>query len=224
MRYIFNYKLTAPGDLLDSGSYLQDGIITLHDSILYYKIIILIVVSWVLFMSIYSSIPYKTVSGGFSLKDFYFNSQLEIIWTIIPGIILVFIGLPSFRLLYLMGDILEPNLTIKVEGHQWFWSYHYNDTSFDSYMIKDLTPGVNRLLDTDNYLILPSNTFIRFLVTSTDVIHAFAVPALGIKCDATPGRINALGVEAYRPGFYYGQCSELCGIGHSYMPINIKII
>lgn len=224
MRYIYNYRLDYPGDFLDSGSYVFDGITTLHDSILYYELLIITVVAWILFLSLYTNIPYKTMTGGFSLKDFYFNTNLEVIWTIIPMIILIIIGLPSFRLLYLMGDILEPNLTIKVEGHQWFWSYSYNDVSFDSYMVKDLNPGINRLLDTDNYLILPSNTFIRFLITSTDVLHSFAIPALGIKCDATPGRINAVGIEAYRPGFYYGQCSELCGVGHSFMPINLKII
>ena len=224
MRLIYSYKLGTPGDLLDSGSYLADGISSLHDNILYYEILILVVVSWMLFFSIWSSFPYFSNSGGFSLKDFYFNSQLEIIWTIVPALILILIAIPSFRLLYLMNDIHSPSITIKVQGSQWFWNYSYNDQSFDSYMIKELTPGVNRLLDTDNYLILPSNCFIRFLITSSDVLHSFAVPALGIKVDAIPGRINSVGVEIYRTGLYYGQCSELCGIGHSYMPINIKVI
>lgn len=108
--------------------------------------------------------------------------------------------------------------------HQWYWSYSYGDTEFDSYLLQDINPGNFRLLDTDEYLILPSNTFIRFLITSTDVIHSWGVPALGIKMDACPGRLNQTGVEIYRPGLYFGQCYELCGVGHAFMPITLKVI
>lgn len=224
MRKLYNYRMKSHYDLLDSGSYVYDVLSNFYDYVLFYEILILVVVSWMLVYSLYTIFPYNSQSGGFSLKDIYYNSKLEIIWTIIPAIILIFIAIPSFNILYLMNDLSLPSQTIKVQGNQWFWNYSYNDVTFDSYMIKDLSPGINRLLDTDNYLIIPSNCFIRFLVTSSDVLHSFSIPALGVKVDAVPGRINSVGLEVYRTGFYYGQCSELCGINHSYMPINIKVI
>jgi heme/copper-type cytochrome/quinol oxidase subunit 2 len=108
--------------------------------------------------------------------------------------------------------------------HQWYWSYNYNDNEFDSYPLKDLNLGDFRLLDTDEYLILPSNTFIRFLFTSTDVLHSWSIPSLGIKVDCIPGRLNQSGIEIYRPGLYYGACYELCGVGHAFMPITLKVV
>jgi len=204
-------------DFSDSASYIMDGIISLNDHIMYYELLILTVVLWLLFSVFYSR-------NSFILKDLYHNSNLEIIWTIIPGLILILIALPSFRLLYLMDDFLDSKLSIKVIGNQWYWSYNYNDIDFDAYMSQDLNPGFFRLLETDEYLILPSNTPIRFLVTASDVIHSWAIPALGIKMDACPGRLNQVGVEIYRSGLYYGQCSEICGINHGFMPIALKVI
>ncbi len=218
MRILFNHTVDSHWDFLDSGTYIMDGIISLNDHILYYEIILLILVSWILFILLYKNNSY------FSLKDLNHGSVLEIVWTLIPGVILILIALPSFRLLYLLDDFLEPSITIKVIGSQWYWNYAYGDEFFESYLLQDLEPGVFRLLDTDEYLIIPSNTTIRFLITSTDVIHSWSIPALGIKTDAIPGRINQTSTEIYRPGIYYGQCMELCGIQHAFMPITLKVV
>jgi len=217
MFFIFCYTLTPNYDFLDSGSYIMDGIISLNDHILYYELLILTIVVWTLLSVIIKS-------NSFILKDLYFGSLIEIIWTLIPGIILIMIAIPSFRLLYLMDDYSDTTMSIKVIGHQWYWSYSYDNFYFDSYLSQDLTPGSFRLLDTDEHLIVPSNVPIRFLVTSTDVIHSWTIPALGIKMDACPGRLNQIGVEIYRAGLYFGQCGELCGINHAFMPITLKVI
>ena len=167
----------------------------------------------------------------FSLKANKFFSHcklIEIFWTIVPAIILYAIALPSFALLYSLDDLTDPYLTLKITGHQWYWSYEYNlvdiegfTTSFDSYMINydDLMPGMLRLLEVDNRLILPTNQHIRLLITSADVLHSWAVPSFGIKVDACPGRLNHATLFIRRPGLYYGQCSEICGINHGFMPI-----
>lgn len=222
MFIIFNHFVDNHFDFLDSASYLMDGIISLNDHILYYEIIILIIVIWIIIILMLNNVP-------FTIKDITHNTLLEIIWTIIPAIILIFIALPSFRLLYLMEDLVLPNLTVKVIGHQWYWSYGIHHAQFaidfDSYLNKnDLNIGDFRNLDVDEHLILPANTYIRFLITATDVIHSWGIPQLGIKLDAIPGRINQIGLEIYRPGLYYGHCYEICGFGHSYMPILVKVI
>lgn len=215
---LFCHAVNSKTWFLDSGSYIQDGIISLNDHILYYEIILTILVIWMLFIIIFKNNHY------FTLKDFNHGSLLEIVWTLLPGLILIFIALPSFRLLYLIDDFLQPSLTIKVIGSQWYWNYAYNDNYFESYLVQDLKPGILRLLDTDKYLILPSNTTIRFIITSSDVIHSWAIPSLGIKTDAIPGRINQTSTEIYRPGLYFGACMELCGVGHAFMPITLKVI
>jgi cytochrome c oxidase subunit 2 len=204
-------------DFLDSGSYIMDGIISLNDYLIFYEITLLVIVFWMLVVVLFNK-------NKFEIKDLIHGSVLEIVWTLIPGIVLILIALPSFRLLYLVDDILEPSITIKVVGHQWYWSYIYGDNEFDSYLIKDLNIGNFRLLDTDEFLILPSNVFIRFLITSTDVIHSWSIPSLGIKTDAIPGRLNQTGLEIYRPGLYFGACYELCGVGHAFMPITLKVV
>lgn len=223
MNILHSHFLGNKYDFLDSGSYIMDGLISLNDHILYYEILLLVIVLWMLLILFSYKAP-------FSLKDLTHGSILEIIWTLVPAVILVLIALPSFRLLYLMDDILNPDMSIKVIGHQWYWSYSYLNINnneiieFDSYMNKDLNIGGLRNLDVDEHLILPSNTYLRFLITSTDVIHSWALPGLGIKMDAIPGRINQIGLEVYRPGVYYGQCSEICGQAHSFMPIVVKVI
>lgn len=174
---------------------------------------------------------------------------LEIIWTLIPAIILIFVAIPSFSLLYSMDEIIEPLLTIKVIGHQWYWSYEFLDPNilfklyfeanesskgnidylnitcnFDSYMLSDdlLTKNNSkRLLEVDNKLYLPIETNIRLLITSADVLHSWAIPSLGIKLDACPGRLNQTSVYIKRPGTFYGQCSEICGVNHGFMPISV---
>jgi len=165
-----------------------------------------------------------------NLSKLKHNERIEIIWTIFPTIILWIIGLPSLKLLYMMDEILDPEITIKVKGNQWYWNYSYGDyeeeISYDSYMIsdEDLNKGELRKLTVDNYLILPINTSIRFIITSSDVLHSFSIPAFGIKMDAVPGRLNSVGVIINRLSTYYGQCSEHCGINHSNMPIGIKSV
>nr|YP_009694522.1 cytochrome c oxidase subunit II [Eurydema qinlingensis]QEI26507.1 cytochrome c oxidase subunit II [Eurydema qinlingensis] len=155
------------------------------------------------------------------------GQTIELIWTLLPAVTLIFIALPSLRLLYMIDEINNPSITLKVIGHQWYWSYEYSDfseTEFDSYMkpINDLNPQDLRLLDVDNRTILPMNMQIRVVVTAADVLHSWAVPALGIKIDAVPGRLNQGNININRPGVMYGQCSEICGANHSFMPIVIE--
>ncbi len=157
------------------------------------------------------------------------HTLLEVAWTVIPVIILIVIAVPSFRLLYLQRDIPDADLTIKAIGSQWYWSYEYPDNgniSFDSVMVEDdeLKPGQPRLLTVDENIVVPVNKVVRVIVTANDVIHAFAVPAFGIKIDAVPGRLNETWFKAEKTGVYYGQCSELCGLRHAYMPIAVEVV
>jgi cytochrome c oxidase subunit 2 len=170
-----------------------------------------------------------------NVQKFTHSSVLEFIWTLVPAAILLFISVPSFALLYSLDELIEPSLTLKVIGHQWYWSYEYSDclyfpttesVNFDSYMIatSDLTKGTFRLLEVDNRVVLPTNTHIRLLVTSADVLHSWAIPSFGIKIDACPGRLSQGSLLIKREGVFYGQCSEICGINHGFMPIVIKTV
>nr|AVP25674.1 cytochrome c oxidase subunit II [Kalophrynus pleurostigma] len=155
--------------------------------------------------------------------------EIEMVWTIMPAIILIVIALPSLRILYLMDEISNPDITIKAIGHQWYWSYEYSDfadLNFDSYMVptKDLTPGQFRLLEVDNRMISPVGMATRTLITADDVLHSWAVPTLGVKTDAIPGRLSQASFLISRPGLYYGQCSEICGANHSFMPIVVEAL
>lgn len=159
------------------------------------------------------------------------NVPLEIAWTVIPVIILIIIAIPSFKLLYYTERTADPEMTLKVTGYQWYWGYAYPDQEIDeflSYMIPDADinydAGQKRLLSTDNMVVLPVDTNIAIEVTAADVLHSFAVPAFGVKKDAVPGRLNQTWVRINEPGTYYGQCSELCGTGHAYMPIEIRAV
>ena len=159
---------------------------------------------------------------------------IELIWTITPAVILILIAFPSFKLLYLMDEVDDFSMSVLAEGHQWYWSYQYPDflnsdeelIDFDSYLVpeSDLEDGALRMLEVDNRVILPELTHVRFIITSGDVIHSFSVNALGIKCDAYPGRLNQVSVFINRPGVFYGQCSEICGILHSSMPIVVESV
>ena len=166
-------------------------------------------------------------------EKFTHSSLLEIIWTILPAVVLLFIAIPSFTLLYSLDELIDPTITLKIIGHQWYWSYEYSDyntleggetLAFDSYLINidDLTKGSFRLLEVDNRVILPINTHIRLLVTAADVLHSWAVPSFGIKVDACPGRLSQASLFLKREGVYYGQCSEICGVNHGFMPIVVK--
>lgn len=158
------------------------------------------------------------------------GTTIEIIWTLLPAIVLLLVAFPSLRLLYLIDEVVDVGVTIKAIGHQWYWSYEYSDyegsIAYDSYMVatNDLPVGGLRLLEVDNRVILPINTAIRVMVTSGDVIHSWAMPAMGIKMDGIPGRLNQVNVYIRRPGVYYGQCSEICGANHSFMPIVVEAV
>src|SRR5262245_35371256 len=157
------------------------------------------------------------------------NTLIEVIWTAVPVMILVGIAIPSFKLLYEQDVIPKADLTVKAIGHQWYWSYEYPDNgnfSFDSVMVPDneLKAGQVRLLDVDNHVVLPVGTTIRVITTAQDVIHSWAVPAFGVKVDSVPGRLNELWFKIDRSGMYYGQCSELCGVNHGFMPIQVEAV
>lgn len=213
---------------LDAATGVMEGIVLLHDKILIYLVYILIYVFW--FISIIV-INFNRNKATDSIVEDKINHEedLETIWTIIPSCILLIIGIPSFGLLYMMEEGSSPNLSIKVIGHQWFWSYEYqrivdNVFEFDSYLLEDLNEGEFRMVETDNIVVLPEKINIRFLISSVDVLHSYAVPPFGVKVDAVPGRINQSMVYINRLGLFNGQCSELCGVNHSAMPISVGVI
>lgn len=205
-------------NLQNRNSPLIEQLIFFHD----HSILILILITILVIYIIISIIINKFINR------FFLSGQLiEIIWTIIPAIILLFIALPSLRLLYLLDEINKPNITIKSIGHQWYWSYEYIDLlniEFDSYInnYRENNKNKFRLINTDNNLVIPYNLQRRILVTSTDVIHSWTIPSLGVKVDATPGRLNQTNFYINRPGLFFGQCSEICGANHSFIPITIE--
>lgn len=157
------------------------------------------------------------------------NTLIEVLWTVVPVLILVGIAIPSFKILYFTDRIENADMTIKAIGHQWYWSYEYPDNgnfAFDALPVadEDIGPGQFRLLETDNRVVVPVDTNVRVLITAGDVLHAWAVPSFGVKKDAVPGRMNEIWFRATREGVYYGQCSELCGVGHAYMPIAVEAV
>nr|UFX54106.1 cytochrome c oxidase subunit II [Cryptotis gracilis] len=206
--------------LQDATSPIMEELTNFHDHAL---MIVFLISSLVLYI----------ISSMLTTKLTHTNTMdaqaVETIWTILPAIILILIALPSLRILYMMDEINNPTLTVKTVGHQWYWSYEYTDydeLNFDSYMVPtaDLKPGDLRLLEVDNRAVLPMEMTIRVLITSEDVLHSWAVPSLGLKTDAIPGRLNQTTLLATRPGLYYGQCSEICGSNHSFMPIVLELV
>nr|QRW36412.1 cytochrome c oxidase subunit 2 [Sanfilippodytes vilis] len=207
-------------NMQDSASPLMEQLTFFHDHTLMILTMITILVGYLMF-----SLFLNKYINRFLLE----GQTIEVIWTILPAIILIFIALPSLRLLYLLDEISNPWLTLKSIGNQWYWSYEYSDfkkLEFDSYMIpmNELEQNGFRLLDVDNRVVLPLNTQIRILVTAMDVLHSWTIPSLGVKIDATPGRLNQTNFFMNRPGLFYGQCSEICGANHSFMPIVIESI
>ena len=204
----------------DAASPLMEELIFFHD----HAIIILVI--------IISLVGYAAVSlmvNSLTCRSLVEGQEIETIWTIIPAVILVFLALPSLRLLYLLDEVGDCSLTLKSIGHQWYWRYEYSDflsIEFDSYILptEDLADGDFRLLEVDHRVVLPTETDIRVLVTSADVIHSWTVPSLGVKADAIPGRLNQLRFFIKRPGVFYGQCSEICGANHSFIPIVVEAI
>nr|YP_010271993.1 cytochrome c oxidase subunit II [Platycephalus cultellatus]UEX92608.1 cytochrome c oxidase subunit II [Platycephalus cultellatus]UKB88256.1 cytochrome c oxidase subunit II [Platycephalus cultellatus]WRI15789.1 cytochrome c oxidase subunit II [Platycephalus cultellatus] len=204
----------------DAASPVMEELLHFHDHAL---MIVFLISAFVLY------IIAAMISAGLTDKLILDSQEIEVIWTVLPAITLVLIALPSLRILYLMDEINSPLLTIKAVGHQWYWSYEYTDyedLAFDSYMIptQDLTPGQFRLLEADHRMVVPVEAPIRVLVSADDVLHSWAVPSMGIKMDAVPGRLNQLTFIASRPGLFFGQCSEICGANHSFMPIVIEAV
>eukprot|EP01119_Soliformovum_irregulare_P005724 TRINITY_DN17475_c0_g1_i1.p1 TRINITY_DN17475_c0_g1~~TRINITY_DN17475_c0_g1_i1.p1 ORF type:complete len:262 (-),score=-58.93 TRINITY_DN17475_c0_g1_i1:49-834(-) len=245
MNFFYNLDIARAGQIgfQDPATPIMEGIIDLHHNIFYYLIIITALVMWML-RQILVEFNYrwdfpktekdiKERNNYLLLNNIAHGTWLEIIWTLTPSIILMLIAIPSFALLYSIDELIDPAITLKVIGHQWYWSYEYSDyndiindseINFDSYMLNvdDLNVGDLRLLEVDNPIVLPINTHVRVIVTATDVLHSWAVPSLGVKVDAVPGRLNQLSLFLKREGTFYGQCSEICGVNHGFMPIVVK--
>nr|BAF80291.1 cytochrome c oxidase subunit II [Culicoides wadai] len=207
-------------NIMDSNSPMMEQLNCFHDHTLMILLTITIFISYVMTLTLFNKFTNRYLLSG---------QTIEMVWTIIPALILFFIALPSLRILYLLDETMKPSLSIKTIGHQWYWSYEYsdfNDIEFDSYMIPSAEAGLDnfRLLDVDNRLILPNNSQIRLIVTALDVIHSWTIPSLGVKVDATPGRLNQTNLYIFRSGLYFGQCSEICGVNHSFMPIVIEAV
>lgn len=211
----------------DPATEIFEGMVHLYDLICCELIVVVSVVFLLLFSIIFNSSHHFN-----SQRTFSHATLLEVFWTVIPALLLVTIAYPSFTLLYALDDLALPSLTVKIIGHQWYWSYeiyagsHLAENSFDSYMLDgtDLLEGQFRLLEVDNRLYLPIQTHIRLLITSADVLHSWAVPSFGIKVDACPGRLNQSSLFVKRAGLYFGQCSEICGINHGFMPIVVVTV
>ncbi len=200
-------------------------IVNFHNNLLL-PIIVAISV-FVLFLMLYACVRFRASANPNPSKRTH-NVTVEILWTLIPCLILIVMAVPSFKILYKQDTIPKADLTIKAVGYQWYWGYEYPDENiiFDSYMIeeKDLKVGQPRLLSVDNEVVVPVNKVVKVLITANDVLHAWALPAFGVKRDAVPGRINETWFKAEKEGTYYGQCSELCGIKHAFMPISVKVV
>jgi cytochrome c oxidase subunit 2 len=203
---------------------VMDNIIWFHDFLLY---VIVAITLFVLALLVIVAVKFNARSNPVPSRTTH-NTTIEVIWTVVPVLILVTIAVPSFRLLFFQLNTPKADVTVKATGKQWFWSYSYPDSKFefDSLMVqtKDLKPGQPRLLAVDNEMVVPVNKVVKVLTTGADVIHSFAIPSFGIKIDAIPGRINETWFKAEREGMYYGQCSELCGKDHAFMPIAIRVV
>ena len=190
-------------------------------------VIIFAIAAFVLLLLAYVLIRFRRSNNPAPSRTSH-NTLVEVAWAVLPVIILIVMAVPSFKLLYYMDRTPEVELTVKAIGHQWYWTYEYPDheITFDALLVPEdeLQPGQPRLLETDNRVVLPVNTKVRLLFTADDVLHAWAVPAFGIKVDTVPGRTNEAWVEVTREGVYYGQCSELCGVNHSFMPIAVEVV
>lgn len=206
--------------LQDRSSPLMEQLTFFHDHAILILLIITILVGYLI-----GTLFFNKFNNRFLLE----GQTIELIWTILPAVTLIFIALPSLRLLYLLDEINNPLITVKTIGHQWYWSYEYSDfknIEFDSYIIptNELKIDRFRLLDVDNRMPLPFNTQIRLLVTAADVLHSWTIPSIRVKIDATPGRLNQASITLNRTGLFFGQCSEICGANHRFMPIILESI
>lgn len=211
-------------NLQPPASVVMEAFTVLYDFLFWISVgIVLFVCALLVYVCVRFNAKANPVPATFS-----HNILVEVIWTVIPIIILIIIAIPSFHALRLADKAPPADVIIKVVGYQWYWNYTYPDhnITFDSYLINDPDPkqGQIRLLSVDNHIVIPENTVVKFVVTAADVIHSFALPAFGLKIDAIPGRINETWTKALKKGVYYGQCSELCGVNHGFMPIMIEVV
>ena len=225
----FNAFANQPKDwqlgFQEAASSTMRDIVNFHDKLLL-PIIIAISV-FVLFLMVYACIRFRASRNPNPSKTTH-NVAVEVLWTLIPCLILIVMAVPSFKILYKQDTIPKADITVKAIGYQWYWGYEYPDENiiFDSYMIetKDLKENQPRLLAVDNEVVVPVNKVVKILITANDVLHAWALPSFGVKRDAVPGRINETWFKAEKVGTYYGQCSELCGIKHAFMPITVRVV
>jgi cytochrome c oxidase subunit 2 len=216
-----NYQLS----IQDPATNCLEWMANFYDLIMADLVLVLAVIFFLIITLITDPMHHKHSNSYFS-----HSQNLEIFWTIVPALILLSIAYPSFNLLYSLDDLTDPVLTVKIVGHQWYWSYEFLDLDFqarefDAYMVptEDLSKGEFRLLTADNMLTLPKSIPIKLLITSADVLHSWAVPSFGVKVDACPGRLNEASLYVKRTGLYFGQCSEICGVNHGFMPIMVEI-
>ena len=222
-----DYQFTTQDPATDT----MEWMVEFYDLIMVDVIIIVFIILYLLIVLMSNPEHHYYTNRAFS-----HSTSLEIFWTIVPAFVLIGIAYPSFNLLYALDDLTDPTVTLKIIGHQWYWSYEPSPVPyctmqkdqgpFDSYMIPtdDLECGMLRLLEVDNRVFLPIKSHIRLLITSADVLHSWAVPSLGIKVDACPGRLNQATLYIKRPGLYFGQCSEICGVNHGFMPIVVEAV
>nr|QFZ89520.1 cytochrome oxidase subunit II [Metaphire sp. YN201734-02] len=204
----------------DAASSVMMQLISFHDHTLIILTLVLTVVGYALMALMFNSYVNRYILEA---------QMIETVWTILPALILLVLALPSLRILYITDEVSNPSLTVKTIGHQWYWSYEYTDfmnMEMDSYMVQtpDLNMGDFRLLEVDNRIVVPMQLEIRMLITAADVLHSWTVPSLGVKVDAVPGRLNQIGFTTSHPGVFYGQCSEICGANHSFMPIAMEVV
>ena len=236
-KFAYTLFLLLPGSVLanqpkdwqlgfqKSASETMDDIVWFHDYML--LPVITAITVFVLFLIAYACIRFRA-SKNKEASTTSHNTFIEVIWTLVPCLILIVLAVPSFKVLYSQDEIPKADVTIKAIGYQWYWGYEYPDENiiFDSYMIeeKDLKEGQPRLLTVDNEVYVPVNKVVKVMITANDVLHAWALPSFGVKRDAVPGRINETWFKADRTGTFYGQCSELCGIKHAFMPITVNVV
>nr|BDQ43721.1 cytochrome c oxidase subunit 2 [Amynthas hupeiensis] len=204
----------------DAASSVMMQLISFHDHTLIILTLVLTVVGYALTILMLNKYVNRYILEA---------QTIETLWTVLPALILLVLALPSLRILYITDEVSNPALTVKTIGHQWYWSYEYTDfmsVEMDSYMVQpaDLMPGDFRLLEVDNRIVVPMKLEVRMLITAADVLHSWTIPSLGVKVDAVPGRLNQIGFTTSHPGVFYGQCSEICGANHSFMPIAMEVV
>lgn len=215
----------------DPATPVAEGILRFHHDLMFILILVVVFVFWILFVCLH----YFKVCTFYSAASTVHGTFIEVVWTLIPAFILIVVAVPSFAQLYSVDEVVNPALTLKVVGHQWYWTYEYSDffdfgskesLVFDSYMIleEEQVEGDLRLLEVDNRLVLPVGLYIRLIVTAADVLHCWTVPSFGLKIDACPGRLNQASLFQRRGGQFFGQCSEICGINHGFIPIVVQAV